>query len=60
MKDDFENILFVDEIEEQIGDVQKMLDDEFFDIMEQDEYNNKIQKIIKKVLNEKNGKQDKN
>ncbi|HAJ77781.1 MAG TPA: hypothetical protein DCO89_01770 [Clostridiales bacterium] len=60
MKDDFENILFVDEIEEQIGDVQKVLDDEFFDIMEQDEYNNKIQKIIKKVLNEKNGKQDKN
>ena len=56
MNDEFKNNNYDDEIKEQIGDVQKVLDDDFFDCLEHDEYNNKIKEIIKKVLDEKNDK----
>ena len=56
MNNEFENNNYDEEIEEQIGDVQRVLDDDFFDGLEEDEYNYKIKEIIKKVLEEKNNK----
>ena len=56
MDNNFEDYVNDNEIEEQIGDVQKILDDDFFDVLEQDEYNYKIKEIIKKVIDNKNNK----
>ena len=42
--------------EDSIYTNQIILDDEIYENLEQEEYNDKIEKIIKKILDEKNNK----
>ena len=54
MKSFFDDKNFTEDIEEQIGDIEKLTDDEFFDKLELNEYNEKIKKSLNKILEQNN------
>lgn len=56
MESFFDDNIFDGDIEEQIGDIERLTDEEFFDKIELDNYNDKIKKAIKKVLEQNNDK----